>query len=449
MTGARSLAVLAALAPAAAADVPWAASFEGAFERALEENKVVFVAVNMDGELANERMAYGVYREKSIAGLAASTVNLVASRFEHGSKDRPCKRFGTITCAEHRRVEKEVRAGVVKSDSKGYVIAPQHVFLKPTGEVLLSVTYEIDRSELEWCFVTALLALDPECGVQMPERARPPRRLIMKGVHGSGVSIRPLSKDELEETIRTLRAGFGAIDELDAFNQILATDDPEAVKYAAKELKTGYLSMMFETQQSTLRTIGATSPASFWKAVSPFLEAKGEWLRNEAVVALEQLGAPKSVPVLKSALSKEKSRQVKKNLLRALGAAGATHKGARKELRRYAGGKEPLLRRNALLALAWHAGDAKVDEVLLGALQAEDPLERRAAALALAVGRRTEHRDALQRAEEAQRDLEDAQVMQRALSVLDGANLAAIAADVASVGGDRIPRPRFFGAGDG
>ena len=87
-----------------------------------------------------------------------------------------------------------------------------------------------------------------------------------------------------------------------------------------------------------------------------------------------------------------------------------------------------------------------MDEALLGALEAENPMDRRAAALALAVGRRTEHRDALQRAMEAQSSTQDAEIMQHALSVLDGENLATIKADVASVCGDRIPRPRFFGA---
>ncbi len=98
-----------------------------------------------------------------------------------------------------------------------------------------------------------------------------------------------------------------------------------------------------------------------------------------------------------------------------------------------------------MLALAWHVGDKKVDEALLAALSGEHPLERRAAALALAVGRRTEHLDALQRAIEARRSPTDSEIMLRALSVLEGENLATIKADVASVCGDRIPRPRFFG----
>ena len=449
MMAARFLAMLATLAPATAGDVPWEPSYEGALERARKENKIVFVAINMDGEAANNRLAYGIYREDSIAKLAAMTVNVVASRFDHRSGNKPCKRFGTVTCSDHRLVEKEVRGTVVMPDAKGRVIAPQHLFLKPDGTVILSVTYEITRGQLEWCFVTALLELDPECGVKMPKGARAPRGLSMKGARRGGVTIRPLSKDELEEALKTLRSGFGAVGEHEAFNQVLATDDSDAVDYVARELKSGIYSMVPELQKSTLRTIGATSPASFWEAVSPFLDPKrATSLRQEAAVALEQLGAPKSVRVLKSALSKAKTPELKKNLLRALGSAGAEDKGARKLILRYVDDKESILARNALLALAWHVGDKKVDGALLAALEGESSLERRAAALALAVGRRTEHHDALLRALQARRSPQDTDVMQRALSVLEGEDLATIKADVASVCGDRIPRPRFFGVGE-
>jgi len=446
MIGAHFLAMLAALAPVTAGDVPWESSYELASDRAVEENKVIFIAINMDGEAANDRLANRVYRADSIAELAARTVNVVGSRFNHRSGNKPCKRFGTVTCGDHRLVEREVRGTVVMPDKNGRVIAPQHFFLMPDGEVILSVTYEITRSELEWCFVTAMLKLDPECGVVMPEGARVPRRLNMRGAAEVAVTVRPLSKDELEKALKAMRSGFGALTEASAFRQLLVTDDPKAVAYISKELKSGYLAMVPDLQQSTLRTIGATSPASFWKAVSPFLDPKyGQSLRNEAAVALEQLDAPKSVRALKSALSKAKYVDMKKNVLRALGSAGAEDKGARKLILRYVKDKNSILRRNALLALAWHTGDKKVDGALLAALEAEDPMERRAAALALAVGRRTEYRDELERAMKARRSSGDAEVMQRALLVLDGENLATIRADVARVCNDRFPRTRFFG----
>jgi len=67
------------------------------------------------------------------------------------------------------------------------------------------------------------------------------------------------------------------------------------------------------------------------------------------------------------------------------------------------------------------------------------------ASVALAFSRRSEHRDAVQRAMDAQSDPLEKQVLGRALAVLDGGNLREIARDVAEVGEDELAWERFFG----
>src|SRR5206468_1736167 len=148
---------------------------EDTLSRAREQKRVVFLAVNMDGERANERMVEKVYRDKAIVALAASTLNLVASAAEHAPLDRTCPRFAGLHCLDHRRIDTAVRDQILKPDSQGFVIAPQHVFLDPEGKVILSVPYEITVPELEWCFVTALRAVDPQCKAAMSPGARPPK----------------------------------------------------------------------------------------------------------------------------------------------------------------------------------------------------------------------------------------------------------------------------------
>ena len=49
----------------AGADIPWEGDWAVANERSTKENRVLFLAVNMDGERANDRLA-----EKVVADLA-------------------------------------------------------------------------------------------------------------------------------------------------------------------------------------------------------------------------------------------------------------------------------------------------------------------------------------------------------------------------------------------
>ena len=71
-------------------DITWQTSYEGAFEAAATDEKIVFVAVNMDGERANDRMLAKVYTDKRIRLLAKRTVNLIASN------DVPAKKEKTL-----------------------------------------------------------------------------------------------------------------------------------------------------------------------------------------------------------------------------------------------------------------------------------------------------------------------------------------------------------------
>src|SRR6185436_21095190 len=75
----------AALGAPAANDIQWQSSFEKTPPPAAAEKKVVFLAVNMDGEKANERMLEKVYTDKALIELSTHTLNLIASAAEHTS----------------------------------------------------------------------------------------------------------------------------------------------------------------------------------------------------------------------------------------------------------------------------------------------------------------------------------------------------------------------------
>ena len=177
----------------------------------------------------------------------------------------------------------------------------------------------------------------------------------------------------------------------------------------------------------------------------------GEFMNPGAELPAGGLGSGdtrgcKAVKAIKSALSKEKDTQVKKNLLRALGTSGAEDKSARKTLLKAAkDDDEPFFQVNALLALGFHHRDEDVDELLRQTLAEGDPRLAQAAAMAIAFARADGYEDALAAAKARLTDEDSQARLERVGQVLDGANLSALKDDFTKLAGDRIVRERYFG----
>lgn len=441
--------LLPVLAWTGAADIAWESDFEAARARAAAENKVLFCALNMDGEKANDRMAEDVYSDKDVIALTTQTVNLIGSRFEHGGK---CKRFAGISCEEHAAMETRIRADVLQAKPEDPLVAPQHIFVGPDGTILLSVPYEISARELQWCLVTAIKKANPDADVTMPAKARAPRRLIQDGVlEGSGdVTITPLSEDEVEETIEAIRNGMRAAERMEAMLRLIATDDPAAVEFIEVELGDVRLQRRKPLMVRAMRAMGAVSPPSFGPTLESFLKFPDTEIRLEAVVALEQIGYEKSVKELRSVYGKEGSARVRAQMIRAIGIIGADDKSARSAVLKAAGDKkDDVLAANALFALGLHAADKKAWGVLEEAFSHESTRRRQAAALGLALGRATDRLEALKTARKAETNAEVQATYDAVIAVLEGGPIAGLAETVAKVTDSEIPRPRFFGGQTG
>jgi hypothetical protein len=435
--------------------IEWQASYELALIQAKAENKVVFVAVNMDGERANDRMVKDVYRDKVITKLAAETINLVASNNTHGS-GRTCSRFGSISCVDHRQVDVHVRGNVLAPDADGFVIAPQHVFLAPDGTTILSVPYGVSEAELEWCFVTALRSIDEEFPLKMSSKARPPARLVMDGVFegAGGESSQPLTREEVLELIKELKKGrAGGMQE--KIKQLATADEPEAREFLTSILRAGSGRGGRrggggrggeDRRGELLRWIGAHSPPSYWEVAAEFLNAGEEELRVEAVVAMEQLGSPDSLREVSGRVGKEKDPQIKKNLYRALGAVAADDSRARSTLlKRARDGRDELLQANALLALGVLAPDEDIDELLRETVAEEKEDAQVSALLAIGLTRNAEWVEYLEALPKDPTSRRRAKAIEVSLGVLKGAPLSTMEATVMAAGSDRIPRERIFG----
>ncbi len=483
----RSLALLAVsvAAPslsASVADIRWSPSFEDALEVAASEEKVIFIAVNMDGERANDQMAEKVYKDRDIKELAAATVNLVASADRH-RKSGKCPRFGCESCEQHRFVDVAVREQVLKPSATGAVIAPQHVFCKPDGSVILSVPYGISASELEWCFHEAAAI---QGGVELADRSHPgrrPRRLIVGDVAQLGGGGGPVTRDEALELIATLKKGGNGGEQREMIRRLATSDEPEAREYVLSVLRAGGGGARGggggrggrgggggrggnsdRERFQLLRWIGEQSPASYWEVCVEFADSGADQVKQEAIVALEQLGAEDSLSVLMKALRRSGSEpERQKNVLRAIGSVARDDRKARSALlKASADRKQPLIRANALIALGWLDADDDVADRLkaaampavhgdLAKIDAEEVTEeeRLGAVVAMGISRQPEWKPFLEQLVASEEEPALKEAAQASLSVLSGKPYAGLRSFLETAGSDEIPRERLFGRGRG
>lgn len=464
---------LAALLPPPAPEIAWQSTLDAALERAKTDKQVVFVAVNMDGEGANDRVAKNVYADKDVVALAASTVNVIASAGAHGDGPKGCGRFPGIACHVHQSCDKDVRAKVLKPDPSGNVVAPQHVFLDSDGKPLLSVPYEVTATELEWCFVTAIRRADPASKIAMPGSARMPRRVVIGAVYdpsfGVGGAIQPVTKAELEELIRSVKKGMESEARQVAFWRILHSDAKEAMDFIQAELRSGgkgntdpgsgnggnvgggsaYGDGGGSKHAGILHALGAVSPPAYWEMVVDFLDANDVQVRLEAAAALEQLAAPQAVKELEKALNHEKKPEVEKDLVRAWAACGASDPRVRGALvRRVQTEKNELVRTCSIVALGLVDADPLVRACLQEQLGSKDEARRAAAALAAALSRDESWILALEPlASEGSALVSDA--AKRALEVLRSGSIGRLQMPVWTICQDKVTRERTFGKSGG
>lgn len=404
-----------------AGGIVWEASFDNALEKAKEENKPIFIAVNMDGEWVCEDLVRNHYRDKKIVQLCENTVNLFASKFYHKGGTKVCPRAGNITCAAHQEVEKGMRRlvfgqkGEEGNTVSGEMIAPNHIFLSPDGKITHSVAYMITPGQLEWCLVEAIRKNDPAFKWALRSSARAPRRLVfdkvtsIAGGKGDGRAPRPLSDEELDEVLDQIKT-TGRGDRGGGFRRnlpsLIVTPDERAIEVVRIYLTSRWIKHGGATRLVELiHDIGRTSPPEFWEVVEPFVSDSLPEVRNEAAVALEQLAAPKSLKALQKQWSREKEKRVKWNLIRAIASVGKGVKRVESLVLKVAEKeKDPALRAHAIVGLVFVENREKVMAALEKALTHEDAPVRAAAAYTIAVRRERELLEPLKAARGAEPD---------------------------------------------
>src|SRR5262245_23657553 len=141
------------LAAPDAHQILWQRDLDQALTLARAEDRPLFIAVNMDGESASDRIVCEEYRAAEFVADTRPFVCLVASVFRHNPRDYdeagrriPCPRLGECTCGEHMALEPALFERFL---SDGERVAPRHAVILPDGKKAWDLSLCFDLHDID------------------------------------------------------------------------------------------------------------------------------------------------------------------------------------------------------------------------------------------------------------------------------------------------------------
>lgn len=432
--------------------VEWTTDVDTGLENAAAHGKVVLLSLGSATEARSEAFVRDVYKSKSAKAFMGQSVNLAGWTWPGDAVGR-LPDFGDYEPLHHASNLETFKERWLRPNEQGVVAQPQHLWLSPAGEVLLSCPFELSALEFAWCFDEALRRAGAEERPALPKGAHPPRRLLLGDVyrlanddeHGRG--FRP---EELELMLEEFQKRNLTMSDAADVRRILFTDDPRAVEAMSREFgKWDLASSMMPNLEGildgTVYLLGLTSSTRFLPALEQFVRHPRASLRSQVAAAYEQLGDPAGLATVKQALKKEKNDDVRVQWVRALGACGRGNASVGKELIKLAEkDKHEAVRTAAIFALGHVLPEAKAQQFLIDTVKSEEGDARRAALLALGLGRETSARDFVVPWTAEGADPETRETAEAVLTVLDGGNLFGLRDAADRVVPDEIDRWRIF-----
>ncbi len=316
--------------------IAWTSSFQSALLEAQERNVPLFIALNMDNEAANDQILKSHYEDPEIVSISRKMVCVIGSIFDHGGRQGKggyCPRFGNLYCEEHRSSEMAVRERYLRSPT---AVAPQHMMCSPDGTLL---------SRREYMLPTLDLLRMMEGAIQVVESQAKYKDF------GSADGLLSL-----------YRKAEGQKERREIVSDVLYLGDEELARgffeKVGEDLGPEELSEVIDNLAYSRHPDGSLYAASF-------LGHELEKIRNGSARAIEILGDARVTEQVQARLKKERSLDVKKELLRALGSAGREDKKIADLILKYTRSGPVKLRVHAVLALRHFPGNKKVMQAIL------------------------------------------------------------------------------------
>ena len=228
--------------------------------------------------------------------------------------------------------------------------------------------------------------------------------------------------------------------------EIMFTDEEDAADFMEKQLGLWDLSGAAQgIVDGVISLMGLASTSTFLDSITAEATSERAVRRAQVAVALEQLGDPDGLSAAMKAWKKEKDPSVRPEWIRAIAACGPDDKGALKAVLKAAEkDKDELVRRSAILGLGHALPQERALEFLREQLSEAAPPDRDAAVLALALGRCVEARGEIAALAEGDLEPGSVEIVEAALSVLDGGNLYLIEDHVRRISESELGRGRLF-----
>ena len=431
----------------------WSREIGAALEVAAAEGRVVMLALGEVGDSRSDAHLEKVYESKVAAPFLSETVNVAAWSFRGEDRD-DAPTIGGMEPGDHYGNMEAIQETWVRPNESGVVALPQHVWLSPEGEILLSCPFEIDADELAWCTHEALrragIEERPELTAVPKSDPRPPRRLLI----GETVRLldedtlgRGLKPDELESVLKKLNKRFLTMGDRAEVTRILFTDDDDAVDFMEKQVglwdmgggRTGGV------VDFVVGLVGFVSPVSHLPLLEGQAGSASETRRRQVAIAYENMGTPDALKSIKKAWKKEKDPETRADWARAMGASGRGDKAVAKVLIRAAEKeKDPRVKVGAILGLGHVAPEKSALAFLLKTAESGTGLRREAAILALGLARAMDARELLVEIEGQEIEDTTKACLTAARAVLDGGALAVLEDEVKRVSQSEGSRARLF-----
>lgn len=317
----------------------WETSLTEAMDKATKTDKPLLITMHTSTEEACVRMLTQVYPDPEVQAQLAHFVVLPTCIDDHkealasvnGEMRSVSTLFGGVSCDILKKNEKEVRERFFGSSD---IQVPQHIFVDGQGNIFMSKAYELNKTALLDLLEKALITHGKQLVGGLNAYYQTLFKTIWKG-----------PTREREEAVQTLLN----------------------LKYSKNK------DLLFPTIQGLKKDrdravcIRAMGYAKF-KDAAPiamkWLDDRSTFIRNCAVVTLEEMRAAQAIKRLLELYSEVKNGELKKDIVRALGPCGAGNKEAKDILLAHARDKDMKLRAGAYLSLGHFLKERDVVDTL-------------------------------------------------------------------------------------